>query len=64
MRRSPREPRKGLDQDILGLPEPGGSSGSAGKGLARIWTTQGSMLMDTKNKDRHVPSAAHDSEKS
>ena len=30
---------------------------------AGIWTTQGSMLMDTRNKDRHVPSAAYDSRK-
>ena len=33
------------------------------KGSARIVTTQGSMLMDTRNEDRHVLSAAHGLEK-
>ena len=33
------------------------------KGSAGIGTTQGSILMDTRNEDRHVPSAAYGSEK-
>ena len=32
------------------------------KESARIWTVQESMLMDIRNKERHVPSAAYDSE--
>ena len=33
------------------------------KGSAEILTAQGSMLMDTRNEDRHVPSATYDSER-
>ena len=40
-----------------------GILGKCRKGSARIVTVQGSMLMNTKNKDRHVLSAAHGSEK-
>ena len=40
-----------------------GILGKCRKGLAGIVTVQGSMLMNTKNEDRHVLSAAHGSEK-
>ena len=55
-------PRKGLDQDTLGLPKPR-ILGKCKKGSAGIGTTQGSMLMDTRNGDRHVPSIAFGLEK-
>ena len=40
-----------------------GILGKCRKGSAGIVTVQGSMLMNTKNEDRHVLSAAHGSEK-
>ena len=39
-----------------------GIIGKCRKKSAGSWTTQGSMLMGTKNEERHVPSAACNSE--
>ena len=64
VRRTPKDPKKRLDQNTLELPESWGVLGKCKKESARIWTAQGSMLIDTRNEDRHVPSVAHDSEKS
>ena len=64
VRRIPKEPKKGLDKDTLELPKPGGILEECRKETTRIWTTQGSMLMDTRNEDRLVPSATYDLEKS
>ena len=61
MRRIPKEPGKRLDQDILELPKPKGILKECGKEPTEIWTAQGSMLMDTRNEKRYVPSAAYDS---
>ena len=45
------------------LLKPGGILRKCKKELARIWIAQGSMLMDTRSKDKHVPLAAYDSKK-
>ena len=36
-----------------------GILGKCKKESVWTWTAQGSMLMDTRIKERHVPSAAH-----
>ena len=53
----------GLDQDTLELPELGGILRECKKEPVGIWTAQGSMLMDTRNEDRHVLLAAYDLKK-
>ena len=63
VRRIPAELGKGLDQDTLELPELGGILRECKKEPVGIWTAQGSILMDTRNEDRHVSLAAYDLKK-
>ena len=39
-----------------------GILGKCRKESAGSWTAQGSMLMDTRNEERHISSAAYNSE--
>ena len=60
MRRTPKELRKKLDQDIEELPEPGkGSTGSAGKNqLGDGWLREAcSWAQGTKKDMSHQPTA-------
>ena len=60
----PRIPKRDWTRIPWNYQNQGGVLGKWKKESAKIWIAQGSMLIDTRNEDRHVPSVAHDSEKS
>ena len=55
--------QKEIGLGYYGAAKTRGVLGKCKKEFAGIWTAQGSMLMDTRNEDRHVLSAAYNLEK-